>query len=180
MMYLSVMPKKAKITESEKCANKYEADFIKELVEGNAIMLRHIRDIKDILHDEGCNNSSFTTQEALDLDKVETDLAKKERRVPNNTVDFVVGLCQKFTLLVEAKLRAESPQIFYHGLDDKIKYSRCLLVAERGFRHFDLDTVVLLKDEKFEQNKNKLMRLIGNKPILRPLRVNDFYNRYFA
>lgn len=180
MTHLNVMPKKTKEYKVAKCPNKYEADSIKETLRGNQVMLDNIRFIRDILHREGCENSDFGNQKALDLDSVEAYLAIKEKRNRNNTVDFVVGLSHKFTLLVEAKLRAKSPRNFYRDIDDKIKYSRSMLISQQGFCHFDSNMVVLLKDEKFEQNKRMLKTLTNNKPYLCPLRVMDFYNMYFV
>jgi len=180
MTHLNTMSKKAKESKVEEIIAKYEVGSIKEAVRGNLTMLNRIMLIKDILHKEGCKSSAFTTQEALDLDSVETELAVKQKRNCNNTVDFIVGLCHKYTLLVEAELRAESPRNFYHDLYDKIRYSRSMLSVQHGFCHFDPNTVVLLKDEKFEQNKRMLKTLTSNKPSLRPLRVFDFYNMYFV
>lgn len=174
------MPNKRKQSKKDIHVNKYKSGAIENTVLGNNIMCAKIAFIKSILIKEGCKKSPFTTQKALYLDEVEVELSRKEKRKKNNTVDFVVGLCHKFTLLVEAKLRAEKPENFYRELDNKIRYSQALMKGQPNFCHFEVDTVILLNEDRFEQNKNKLMRLVGNKPFIRPLRVLDFYESYFV
>lgn len=62
----------------------------------------------------------------------------------------------------------------------KIDYSKTLLTSNTKFIAIEEKVPVILRNEQFEQNKNKLKRqLIAKNKDVEPYKVCDFYNKYF-
>lgn len=120
----------------------------------------------------------FTKEVALDLDKLEENRVKGHSS-KSETVDYIVGLEKNWLLLVEAKLDANSPDHFAPGLNGKRTHSRTLITMSDFDVHIENAYVILMKDNKFEQNKERLRNRANGLPHLKPMRVMDFYNEYF-
>lgn len=162
-----------------KASNDVIASYASEDKEMNQCLYKVIEILKQEHYKE--KNSPFTDEIALNLDEVEI-LKKKgvrgSRRM--NTVDMVVGLYKNRLLLVEIKLYCKSVDDIAKDIHDKISYSRELLMSNPAFVLFENKIAVLLKNERFEQNKRRLKNLVmaKNKDI-EPYMVSGFYSEYF-
>lgn len=135
-----------------------------------------MRDLLKKDHLKGYN--PFTNEVALDLDQLEGNRVQGIT-TKMETVDYIVGLGKDWLLLVEAKLDADKPDHFCKGLKDKRNHSRELITSSDYDAHVENEYVILLKDNKFEQNKDRLRNLSNGLPHLKPMRVIDFFNEYF-
>lgn len=157
--------------------------MICDYASGDKEMLQCLELVTDILKKEHCKEKGlpFTDEIALNLDEVEK-LKKKgvSGSKTEKTVDMVLGLCTKKLLLVEIKLDCKSVDDISRNICAKIDYSKKLLSGNPQFIAIEQKFPVILKNDRFEQNKNKLKRKImaKNKDI-EPCKVIDFYNKYF-
>lgn len=161
---------------------KYKNELsIRNFVSGNRIMEASIDYIKCILQNEGYKNKKdiFTNEIALNLDMVEISLKKGTLR--DKTVDFVVGLDQDWLLLVEAKLKVDNVENITKSIFDKIRHSMDILKSNLNYIHSESVVIILLKDQNFQQQSNRLRKLLlARTPDIKPLRVCDFYKNYFV
>lgn len=146
----------------------------------NDLMINSIEQILAILQREHYSEktSPFTSEVALNLDEYELKCTKgKTKR--DNTVDFVVCLDKNKLLLVEAKLNVVNVENI-RNIFDKISHSKDFLNVQPTSFSYHPDVVVLLGNDKFQQNSNRLRRmLIPRSMNVKPLRVSDFYVEYF-
>lgn len=147
-------------------------------VSQNGVMQTCLKLIKDIIIGEGYKKSTlFQNETALDLDEYECK--KQSDSTRDDTVDFVVGLEKDYLLLVEAKFKVVNVKNI-RNLSDKIKHSRQLLQSEDTFVHVVESVVVLLSDDNFQQQSNRLRRMMIPKyREIMPMKVEAFYSTYF-
>lgn len=161
---------------------KYKDELsIRNFVAGNGIMEASIDYIKCILQNEGYKNKKkfFKNEIALNLDKVE--ILQKKGTLRDKTVDFVVGLDKDWLLLVEAKLDVDNVENITKCIFDKILHSKNILKSNINYIHSESIVIILLKDQNFQQQSNRLRKLLlAHTPNIKPLRVCDFYENYFA
>ena len=138
----------------------------------------YVKTVSNILHREGCNRkAALFSGTALDLDALE---ANRSNGNAECTVDMVVGCVKDWLLLVELKLRvAKVTTKVSTSIKEKKKYSRLKINVNESFPVCP-SVVILLKDKNFEQNKNKLMRLLDNNLQYVPMTVKIFHNKVFA
>ena len=103
----------------------------------------------------------------------------KENKSGQN-VDLVVCLEQDWLLLVEVKLGVETVENISKGIKGKIKHSKEMLLSCENFVHCEETTAILLNNNKFQQQANKLKRLLANAPHIKIYTVSSFYNEYFV
>ena len=142
---------------------------------------RCIEPVQSILQKEGCRERySLNSEKALNLDAVESTLAKVEGRSPNNTVDMVIGCENKSLLMVEAKFNVNSiDNIARKSITDKIRYSRHRICCNENYSVFPT-TIVLLNNNRFEQRKNSLLRNMNNKSFMVfPMTTSNFLEIVF-
>ena len=156
--------------------------FINKYASGDLVMVRSLELIKDILIREKCKDRKilFKDELAINLDKVETEY-KKGTSCNDNTIDFVVGLKNNKLLLVEAKFSANNMENVAKTLSKKTKHSKELLTSNQYFIGFYGKVLILLSNnEKFHQNKRKLMSLLLNDTLnYYPLTIDEFYSVFF-
>lgn len=152
---------------------------ITNFVAGNSVMEKCLQLIKVILKEENYKEKvcPFQKELALNLDKVEI-LQKKSS--PDKTVDLVVCLEQDWLLLVEVKLGVETVENISKGIKGKIKHSKEILLSCENFVHCEETTAILLNNNRFQQQANKLKRLLANDPHIKIYTVSSFYNEYFV
>ena len=155
---------------------------IQAFVAGYPLLAEALEQILVILRREHYKERTcpFSDEMALNMDTVAIRLAKA-RGLANQgkTVDFVLGLERKHLLLVEAKLDANDPKHYAKDIAPKVDGSKAILNAFENSKVYEDAIVILLPNANFEQHKNKLLRLLANRPNIRPLRVADFYVAYF-
>ena len=172
--------KKSKKESISLTNRKYKNDSIRNFVAGNRILTECLESIREILYSEHYRGRQcpFNEEIALNLDKVEIRL--KKGNVRDKTIDFVVGLEKDWLLLVEAKLGVENVDNIAKTICEKIAYSKALLQGYENFVHADDLTIVLLNDEKFQQQANRLRtQLIAKSINIKPCNVAQFYKDYF-
>lgn len=154
---------------------------ILDYVSGDSIMQNSLSQIKKILEKEHCKEkTNFTDEMALNLDFVEIKRQKgtSER---GNTVDFVVGLENKHLLLVEAKFQVKNVANIVSDILDKIDHSKRILTNNPNFISFYKQEIILLNNKDFQQNYNKLRRMLISKSItIEPQTISNFYNVFFG
>ena len=141
--------------------------------------------ISEIIKTEGYSrNTSFTSEKALNLDKVERLRGNREN---DKTVDFVVALLPYELLLVEAKYRISNAHNLLPKLADKISHSEALLHSCDNSARISDHVVLLFPSKNFEVNIRELRRRINEEKSgviksheIKPLRTEDFYSKYFA
>ena len=141
--------------------------------------------ISEIIKTEGYSrNTSFTSEKALNLDKVERLRGNREN---DKTVDFVVALLPYELLLVEAKYRISNAHNLLPKLADKISHSEALLHSCDNSARISDRVVLLFPSKNFEVNIRELRRRINEEKSgviksheIKPLRTEDFYSKYFA
>ena len=141
--------------------------------------------ISEIIKTEGYDrNTSFSSEKALNLDKVERLRGNVEN---DNTVDFVVALLPCELLLVEAKYRISNARNLLPKLADKISHSEALLHSCDNAARISGRVVLLFPNKNFEVNIRELRRRINEEKSgviksheIRALRTEDFYSKYFA
>lgn len=160
---------------------KYKDEsVIRNFASGIDQMEKSINYIKCILQQEGYKNKKcpFDQEVALNLDQVE--ILSRKGTLRDKTVDFVVGLEKDWLLLVEAKLDVENVENITKNIHEKIKHSLDILKSNINYIHAEDLVIVLLKDQNFQQQSNRLRRLLlARTSNIRPLRVCDFHKDYF-
>lgn len=154
---------------------------IRNFVAGNSIMINCLDFIQTILKNEKYKEKKcpFDQEIALNLDKVE--ILVKKGTLRDKTVDFVVCLEQNWLLLVEAKLEVENVANIAKTIQDKIEHSKVLLRSCDNYIHSGESVIVLLNNKYYQEQSNKLRRLLIAKNInIKPYRVCDFYKEYFT
>lgn len=143
-------------------------------------MVNSLELIRNILLNEHCKDKNilFTNQLGLNLDKVEI-LKTKKSSIHNSTVDFVVGLAKGQLLLVEAKFDAKNMEKIASEIYRKVDHSKELLISNTSFVGCYKKKIILLSNDKFEQNKRRLLNLLDNDISFYPLNVEQFYLFFF-
>ncbi len=155
---------------------------IEAFVEASPVLAGALEKIRDILYAEHYKERAcpFSEEKALNMDAVALRLAKEKGLAQQSkTVDFVVGLEKRHLLLVEAKLDSDGPEHYAKEIRPKTEGTKAILNTFDTPKVYENVVVVLLPNARFEQHKNKLLRLLANRPGIRPLRVADFYVLYF-
>lgn len=66
-------------------------------------------------------------------------------------------------------------------IQDKIEHSKVLLRSCDNYIHSEESVIVLLNNKYYQEQSNKLRRLLIAKNInIKPYRVCDFYKEYFT
>lgn len=174
------MPTKKKCEKNPSEHHFKGNDGILRFASGEPLMAECIEMISDILKAENYEEKTcpFDKEMALNLDRVE--IKKKKGSSRDKTVDFVVCLEKDWLLLVEAKLDVDNVANIAKSIIKKIEYSKLLLQSCGNFCHTEEEKVVLLKNRNYQQQSNKLRKLlIAKDRQIIPYRVCDFYERYF-
>ena len=153
-------------------------DTIQEFVKAKPSYKNSLKTLHSILIKEGDKKELFFNKElSLDLDDVERRMGHGQQ---DNSVDCVLGCLNNILLMVEIKLRVnDANNLSKKKLLRKINHSRNLLICN-SFKIHGL-TIVLLKENKFEQNKNKVFRLLDNQSnIVEPMTVGLLYQKIFT
>ena len=109
------------------------------------------------------------------------EISLKKGTLRDKTVDFVVGLDQDWLLLVEAKLKVDNVENITKSIFGKIRHSMDILKSNLNYIHSESVVIILLKDQNFQQQSNRLRKLLlARTPDIKPLRVCDFYKNYFV
>lgn len=153
-------------------------EWIKTFASGDAEMQKSLQLIAEILREEGFEGKmDFSDELAINLDLCEC--LKSKGRLRDNTVDFVIGVGKNSLVLVEAKFKVNNVENIKKTIFDKIKHSKDLLMSNPCFVNLDEQTIILLKDQFFEEQSNKLQRLlIAKTRMIKPLRTSDLYRIY--
>lgn len=144
-------------------------------------MAQCVETINNILRAENYDEKTcpFDKEMALNLDRVE--IKKKKGSLRDKTVDFVVCLEKDWLLLVEAKLDVDNVANIAKDIPRKIEYSKLLLQSCENFSHTEEEKIILLKKQNYQQQSNKLRKLlIAKDRQIIPCRVCDFHERYFV
>src|SRR5574344_968947 len=160
---------------------KYNSETLKSLLSRRPNLNEFVELIKDLLKDEGCNNSTdFNEEECINLDEIEIFTAKKNKTSDIfPSMDFTVGLDQNRLMLVEAKFRVKNVDNICSQLKDKIKRSTFFMRDELSCCvHKDL-VILLSQSPKIEQQKSKLRRQMNNVIGIKPMSAMDFHRLYF-
>lgn len=178
------MQNKSKSTKEMKAVHKYVSpECITNFAKGFTGKVKNaqkcVQPMCDLLRKDHLKGKNpFIDEVALDLDKLEENRVKGIT-TRKETVDYIVGLEKDWILLVEAKLDADTPDHFAAGLNNKRIHSRELIMLSDYDVHVENAYIILLKDNKFEQNKERLRNKANGAPNLKPMRVMDFYEEYF-
>lgn len=155
-------------------------DAIVNFVTGNKIMTACLDSILNILKNEKYKEKKcpFNAEIALNLDKVECLIKKGGERA--KTVDFVVCLEKDWLLLVEAKLEVSNVENIARNIQGKIENSKNILCSCDNYIHSEESVVILLNNNKYQEQSNKLRRLLIGKNInIKPFNVRSFYEHFF-
>lgn len=135
----------------------------------------------DLLIDEGAPKGICQFKCAVrvvNVDRWEIGQARRQRRDLNATMDMAALLKNEKILLVEAKFRVKTNELsseFARNIKAKITYTKPLFYEYMSV----CDTCVLLfQSDKLEQHRNRLKRLINNKPDIEVMDAPGFYDKY--
>lgn len=179
------MSSKKSKRKNDSLSNAKEVKFldnsaISDYVSGDSVMENAVKPIKEILKKENCKEKhNFSFEQALDLDQVEIE---NRRGTSNrgNTVDFVVGLENKQLLLVEAKFEVKNVANIVTDYIDKLNYSKRILNANINIRTIYKKEIILLKQQYFQENYNRLRTMLASKSrTTEPQTVSIFYDSFF-
>ena len=153
---------------------------ISNYVSGDSVMENAVKPIKEILDKEKCKEKhNFTYEQALDLDQVEIE-NRRGTSDRGNTVDFVVGLENKQLLLVEAKFEVKNVANIVTDFIDKLCHSKRILNANINIRSIYNKEIILLNQQCFHQNYNRLRTMLASKSrTTEPQTVSVFYDTFF-
>ncbi len=141
-----------------------------------------IENIHDIIVSEGGKNSPFKNQNqvCINIDKVEKNRAKKEKRNAYKTMDtsFAISYGKKNEMvLCEYKLNYKKPEnISKSELDEKIKNSKDLLGNEPNIHSV---YIFVFSTKIKSQALNKIRRLNSNKKNFNVVDINELKELYF-
>ena len=115
----------------------------------------------------------------MDLDQVEIE-NRRGTSDRENTVDFVVGLENKQLLLVEAKFEVKNVANIVTDFIDKLCHSKRILNANINIRSIYNKEIILLNQQCFQQNYNRLRTMLASKSrTTEPQTVSVFYDTFF-
>lgn len=138
---------------------------------------KNIERFDTLLKDEGYSSKFINGSPVINLDKTER-LARPNASAYNETMDFAMGLVSAQMLMVELKLRVNSPaKIKLKDLEDKIKYSKALLGSDIAISK---DRVFIFKDGIVAQARNYISRLFRNKGNYKTFTVQEFVGEYMV
>lgn len=154
-----------------------------ELYAEEAKMSQYLGNIKQVLKSENSRmkNSSFKSEEVINLDEYERFLAKKHKCEQENTVDCVAGLGKRSLLMIEMKFNVKTLNMknVAKSVRDKFKSSLPILRCTSNFRCLD-KVVILLGDKNFETQKSGLKKSLNMDNKFEILKVKEFYDKYFC
>lgn len=176
--------------KQKKESSKEQTDkrvFCEEIMDSNPIKKRHpscYMPIKIILKEEGCKEKSpFERQKALNLDKIEVELAKEEKRNQRSTVDLAIGIAgrkkggDKKIRLVECKFDVKRfHRKLIEDLRDKNKQTRDYYSFGYPIQE---SFVVLLNEDFFQQGLRFIKNGFSDSPYCEVMTVKEFYSQYF-
>lgn len=145
---------------------------------------QHLQSLTKIFQSEGYRGVNlFLHEKAINLDQVEKEKSCKEKRSPNATMDFSIGLSKddknKKMLLVELKLNIKNPgNISKSELDNKMKNSVMLLSQDIPILQ---EKIILFQLALVQQARRIVARLYNNNPNLNIeiQSAEDFKGKYF-
>ena len=183
-LWINMSSKKTK-KKNDSLNNGAEVKFldntaISNYVLGDSIMENAVKPIKEILKKEKCKEThNFSYEQALDLDQVEIE-NRRGTSDRENTVDFVVGLENKQLLLVEAKFEVKNVANIVTDFVDKLSHSKRLLNDNINIRSIYKKEIILLSQQSFQQNYNRLRTMLASKSrTTEPQTVSVFYDTFF-
>ena len=161
--------------------------FCEDIMNSSPLKKRHTScymPIKTILKEEGCKEKSpFGKQKALNLDKVEIEMAKEEKRNQRSTADFAIGIAGKKKggdrkiRLVECKFDVKRVhRKLIEDLRDKNQKTRDYYSF--GYQ-IQESFVVLLNEDFFQQGLRFIKDGFSGSPYCEVLTVKGFYDQYF-
>lgn len=156
-------------------------ELTKEILNGKVVFGQSIKPIDVIIKKDykSIKRTPFKKELAIDLDSAEIVLKSIKKGEQECTVDFSICLKNRSLLLVEAKLDVDNVDNISKSIKEKITYSRSLLLSELICNKIDEDTIILLKDDRFYEKSNRLKKMLSNNIHINPLRLNDFYDKFF-
>lgn len=147
-----------------------------------ALMQKFLRPIAEMLREEHYKRKDmpFTSELGIYLDGVEIELAKRNRVNRKRTVDFLFGVGEDWILMTEAKLDVSNPrEMEISELKEKITHSKVLISNSKMLYHIEQNTIVLLKDDNFQQSYRILKNKVSNSLNIVPMTVSQLYDLVF-
>ncbi|EZH75887.1 hypothetical protein ATO12_03595 [Aquimarina atlantica] len=139
-----------------------------------------IESIDSICISDGAKKSPFSEEICLNLDKVESNLARKEKRNARKTMDFSFGSKsgnEKRTVLCELRLNYKNVNnIKKSELDSKVSNSKGLLGHSPTIYSPNL---FIFSSKLKNQAINRLRRLYSNKSNVAVMDLSDFKKFFF-
>lgn len=161
--------------------NKWK--YCEETLESHYISRNYsecIEPLRNLCIAEGAKKSPFSEEKCINIDKVESLLAQKEKRNAQKTMDLSFGLNngqEKKILLCELRLNYKNVNNLRKSeLDSKINYSKKLLGHQPPiFKPYFFIFKSTLKNQAYRV----LRRLYFNKKIVEALDLKDLKNEFF-
>lgn len=139
-----------------------------------------VEKIYDITISEGGKKPPFSSEVALNMDKIELSIAKKDKRNARKTMDMAFGVKRgrsKQFVLCEYRLNYKNPNnIRKSELDSKLLYTKSLLGNEPAVHNNYL--FIFLSNIK-QQAISKLRRLYSSRPNYMAIDVPELKSRFF-
>ena len=128
---------------------------------------------------EGGLGKNLNNYLCLDLDQVETNISKRDKRNKNSTVDCVFGISknnQSKIVLCELKFNSKKPtNLKKTDLDAKLNYSKSIIGQQPSIYQ---KAIYLFKAKVKNQAKSHIRRLYSNRNICEVFDEQDFYNEF--
>lgn len=139
-----------------------------------------IEEIDSVCKNDGAKKTPFSNEICLNLDKLENELAKLQKRNSSKTMDFYFCITRGKSLgvvLCELRLNYKNPNnLSKSELDKKISDSIRII----GHTPSILKPYIFVFNSKIKnQALSKIRRLYANKKFATALDLNDLYRYYF-
>ncbi len=139
-----------------------------------------IEKIHELCRKEGARKTPFESEVCLNIDQVEHNLAKREKRSKRSTMDLAFGLAHKSTkrfVPVELKLNIKS---IYNLEGSELKSKIAGSIALLGHNPQLLNKYYFVfKPGLKNQAERNLRRLFENRRIVSGIDLNDLKNHFF-
>lgn len=154
--------------------------YCESTTRNHALSVKHseqLEKINDLFKNEGFKGKALFGQEiAINLDKIEAKLSRKDKREQRKTVDFAVGISDngknKQMLMVELKLNVSNPDgITKKDIEEKIKHSNDLLGTDP---QIGKEKYILFQNCVKQQAKHYIGRVYVNRPSIHVLSPQEF------
>jgi len=144
---------------------------------------KQLQQINELLKEEGAKHTLFKKECAFNLDKIENELASREKRDKHSTMDmacFVIKSKKKQVLLTEIKLKVKNERnIGAEELKQKIAGSKRVLSKDTNIQ-IHQTYLFIFKDKLIQRAKNRIRNLFADNPNYKVLSINEFYQVYFV